>query len=151
MRRMIMLRKKHPVFRRRHFFQGRPIKGAGIKDIFWLNPDGREMTDDEWKQSSARCLGVFLAGDGLLDRGERGEPITDDNFLLLMNAHHENEAFTLPAVGPERAWRAIVDTSWTNDHMRIVHDASTSYDLKARSLVLLIEHKGKDRRGEQQP
>jgi isoamylase len=151
MRRMIMLRKKHPVFRRRHFFQGRPIKGAGIKDIFWLNPDGREMTDDEWKQSSARCLGVFLAGDGLLDRGERGEPITDDNFLLLMNAHHENEAFTLPAVGPERAWRAIVDTSWTNDRMRIVHDASTTYDLKARSLVLLIEHKGKDRRGEQQP
>jgi isoamylase len=151
MRRMIKLRKSHPVFRRRHFFQGRPIKGAGIKDILWLTPDGREMTDDEWKQSSARCLGTFLAGDGLLDRGERGEPITDDNFLILMNANHENAAFTLPALGSKAAWRPIVDTSWTDDRTRVVHDPSTHYDLKARSLVLLIEHRGKERRGEQQP
>jgi isoamylase len=151
MRRMIKLRKSHPVFRRRHFFQGRPIKGAGIKDILWLTPDGREMTDDEWKQSSARCLGTFFAGDGLLDRGERGEPITDDNFLILMNANHENAAFTLPALDSKAGWRPIVDTSWTDDRTRVVHDASTAYDLKARSLVVLIEHRGKERRGEQQP
>src|SRR5581483_6407949 len=49
LQRMIMLRKQHPVFRRRSFFQGRAIKGADIKDILWLAPDGREMTDDEWK------------------------------------------------------------------------------------------------------
>jgi len=151
MRRMIMLRKKHPVFRRRHFFQGRPIKGAGIKDILWLTPEGREMTDDEWKQSSAQCLGVFLAGDGLLDRGERNEPITDDNFLLLMNASHEIVPFTLPGLEPEFGWRALVDTSWSDNRKRVVHDASSNYELKARSVALLIEHRGRDRRGEQRP
>ena len=88
---------EHPVFRRRNFFQGRPIKGAGVKDILWLTPDGHEMTDEEWKQSSARCLGMFLAGQGLLEYGERGEKITDDNFLLLMNARSEEIPFTLPS------------------------------------------------------
>ena len=64
-RQVIALRKNHPVFRRRNFFQGRAIKGAGVKDILWLNPDGNEMTDEEWGQESARSLGVFLAGEGL--------------------------------------------------------------------------------------
>jgi glycogen operon protein len=60
--RVIALRKAHPVFRRRNFFQGRKIRGADIKDIVWLDPDGKEMTDEEWNQEFARCLGVRLAG-----------------------------------------------------------------------------------------
>jgi hypothetical protein len=39
---------------RRSFFQGRATKGAGIKDIVWLKPDGQEMTDQEWNQQFAR-------------------------------------------------------------------------------------------------
>ncbi len=60
-RRVIALRKDHPVFRRRNFFQGRAIKGVGVKDILWLMPDGREMTDEEWGQEFARSLGVLLS------------------------------------------------------------------------------------------
>src|ERR1041385_3884937 len=87
LQRMIMLRKQHPVFRRRSFFQGRPIKGAGIKDILWLTPDGGEITDEVWQESSARCLGMFLSGQGILEYSARGEEIRDDNFLLIMNAN----------------------------------------------------------------
>ena len=144
--RMIMLRKRHPVFRRRNFFQGRPIKG--VKDISWLAPDGREMTDEEWKQSSAHCLGMFLAGEGLLEYSDRGEPVADENLLVLMNAHSDDMAFVLPTPGPGGNWRAMVDTTWDDQSRRSVHDAGTAYPLKARSLVLLIEHRGADRRGE---
>ena len=147
--RMVMLRKKHPVFRRRNFFQGRPIKGEGIKDIVWLSPDGREMADEEWKQSSARCLGMALTGKGPLEYGDRGEPITDDNFLLLINAHSEEIPFTLPQLGPGQSWRAIVDTTWSDHARRSIHEAGTSYPLTGRSLALLIEHRASERRGEE--
>ena len=62
-RRVTKLRKKHPVFHRRHFFQGRPIKG--VKDILWLNPQGNEMSEDEWNHPS-NCLGhvSFRGGSG---------------------------------------------------------------------------------------
>ena len=146
--RMIKLRKSHPVFHRRNFFQGRPIKGAGVNDILWLRPDGCEMTDEEWKQSSARCLGIALAGEGLLQHSEHGEPIADDNFLLLMNAHHEEIPFSLPKLGPGRNWRTLVDTTWEDHTRRSVHEAGSLYPLKARSLALLIENLGNDRRRE---
>ena len=144
--RMTKLRKDHPVFHRRNFFQGRPIKGADIKDVVWLTPDGREMTDEEWKQSNARCLGMLLTGEGLGERGPRGETVTDDNFLLIINAHHEDVSFNLPALKPEETWRAVVDTTWDDLTQRSVHDGGTMYSLKARSLALFIEHKVNERR-----
>jgi glycogen operon protein len=144
--RMVMLRKRHPVFRRRNFFQGRPIKGAGVKDILWLTPDGHEMADEEWKQSSARCLGMFLAGVGLAEYGDHGEQIIDNNFLLLMNAHHEEIPFTLPSLAPGANWRAMVDTTWEDQNRRSVHISGQTYPLKARSLALLIEHRENERR-----
>ena len=146
LQRMIMLRKQHPVFHRRSFFQGRPIKGIGIKDILWLTPDGREMTDQEWQESSARCLGMFLSGEGILEFGNRGETITDDNFLLIMNASHEETRFTLPALEAGKNWRAIVDTTWPDQRQRSLHEAGTVYNLHGRSLALLIEHRPSDRR-----
>jgi glycogen operon protein len=86
-RRILALRREHPIFRRRRFFQGRPIHGEDIKDIAWLNPDGREMTDLEWEQHFARCLGVYLSGAELDETDARGRPVRDDDFLLLINAH----------------------------------------------------------------
>ena len=88
--RMINLRKRHPVFRRKRFFQGRPIKGANVKDVLWLNPAGHEMSEDEWRDPSVRCLGMFLSGQGLDETDERGRKVGDENFLVLLNAHHED-------------------------------------------------------------
>ena len=146
--RMVSIRKQHPVFHRRNFFQGRPIKGAGVKDILWLTPEGHEMADEEWKRSHANCLGVLLSGEALEEHGERGEVIKDSNFLLLMNAHHEEISFTLPSVAAGLKWRALVDTNWTDHARRSVHEKGSTYPLQPRSLALLIEHRGVERRGE---
>jgi isoamylase len=140
--RMVALRRDHPVFRRRHFFQGRPIHGTGVKDIVWLNPDGREMTDEEWNQHHARCLGVYFAGEGLTETDERGRPITDSNFLLLFNAHHEEIPLTLPQLAGGPRWLVVLDTAheeglaWDGVYM-----AGTSYPLQGRSLALLQQQK----------
>ncbi|TXF11985.1 glycogen debranching protein GlgX [Pelomicrobium methylotrophicum] len=136
--RLVALRREHPVFRRRHFFQGRPIHGTGVKDILWLNPDGREMTEEEWNQHHARCLGVYLAGEGLTETDERGRPITDANFLVLFNAHHEEIPFTLPRLAGGSRWLSVLDTAYEEGlAWDGVYMAGTPYPLQGRSLALL--------------
>jgi isoamylase len=109
-RRMIQLRHDHPVFRRPKFFQGRRIRGSEIKDVMWFNPGGNEMTDEEWMSPFVRCLGVLLSGDTIDVVHFTGEPIRDDTFLFLINAHYEPIPFLLP--GQEDVeWQLILDTS----------------------------------------
>jgi glycogen operon protein len=138
--RMIALNKTHPVFRRRSFFEGRRVAGTAIKDIVWLKHDGNEMTDEEWQLSHARCLGVFLAGEALEEADERGRPVQDDDFLLLLNAHHEEISFVLPVFDPETRWTLEFDTS---RDAGLGHDgvfmAGQPYPLQGRSLALLRE------------
>ena len=151
-RQLIALHKEHAVFRRGKFFQGRKIKGAEIKDIVWLRPDGEEMTDEEWNQDFARCLGVALSGAVIDEVTERGQRVKDENFLLLMNAHFEEIHFTLPAPPLGAGWIALIDTSCqiSGDANRFFVGRS-SYPLQARSLALLVERasdrvRGPDRR-----
>jgi isoamylase len=105
------LRAAHPVFRRRRFFQGRPIHGSNIDDIAWLRPDGQEMTDDDWKAGFARSVAIFLNGKGIPERDALGEAIVDDSFLLLVNAYHQQITFTLPGEAYGRTWDIVVDTA----------------------------------------
>jgi isoamylase len=143
-RKVIGLRKNHPAFRRRNFFQGRAIKGAEIKDILWLRPDGEEMTDEEWKQQSARCLGVFLSGKALQEVDERGQPVVDCDFLLLMNADHEEIPFVVPQTPSAAQWLTLVGTSCqTKDQTDCVYEAGAQYPLQPRSLVLLVERESR--------
>jgi isoamylase len=108
-RRAVALRNAHPLFRRRTFFRGRAVRDPAVKDISWLNPNGEEMSDQDWEQSFARCLGVFLSGRGLTERDERGDPVEDDDLLLLLNAHHDAIPFTVPGETGMR-WDAVLDT-----------------------------------------
>jgi len=135
-RQLVHLRKQHPVFRRQHFFQGRPIKGVGIKDIIWLNPNGQEMSQEEWNKSFARCLGVYLAGEALDERDEHNQPIVDDDFLLLLNAHDGEIAFLLPNYKADTHWRIVLDTAEPDAPIRDF-SAGENYVLKSRSLALL--------------
>jgi glycogen operon protein len=108
-RKLIQLRADHPVFRRPKFFQGRRIRGSEIKDVMWFNPGGNEMTDEEWSSPFVRCLGVLLSGDTIDVQNFEGQPIRDDTFLLLINAHYEPIAFVLP--GQEHLeWQLVLDT-----------------------------------------
>ncbi|MFY9908580.1 MAG: glycogen debranching protein GlgX [Candidatus Sulfotelmatobacter sp.] len=140
--RMINLRKRHPIFRRRHFFQGRPIIGANVKDVLWLNPGGNEMSEEQWRDASTRCLGMFLAGQGLDETDVRGRKLADENFLILLNAHYEDVPFALPAFHPGTRWVAWMDTSQENGLRNAdTHDAGTAYPLQARSMAVLLERR----------
>jgi len=136
-RRLVKLRREHPVFCRRHFFQGRPLHGSEAKDIVWLKPDGTEMTTEEWNQDFARCLGVYLSGAALGETDARGNPVRDDDFVVLFNAHHEPLPFRLPSYGAT-GWVAIVDTA-RDDGLAAdgTFAAADTYPLEGRSLVLL--------------
>ncbi|HJT04590.1 MAG TPA: glycogen debranching protein GlgX [Pseudonocardiaceae bacterium] len=105
------LRAAHPVFRRRRFFQGRPIRGSNIEDIAWLRPDGQQMSDEDWNAGFAKTVGIFLNGRGIPDRDALGERITDDSFLLLINAYHRPITFTLPDATYGGSWEIVVDTA----------------------------------------
>ncbi len=135
-RRMIRLRKEHPVFRRRRFFQGRELRG--VKDITWLTPAGREMTDEEWGSSLVRSLGLQMSGllEGEYD--SQGRPLEDDDFLLLFNASDEEITFQLPSIPEEARWEMVMDTSYyaglkANGFLK----PGDTYLLKALSMAVL--------------
>ena len=136
--RLIRLRRAHPVFRRRNFFQGRPIRGSGIKDIHWFKPDGSEMSDEEWAHDFARGLGVYLSGESLGEVDTRGRAIHDDNFILLFNAHHERIDFRLPTLCEGCTWQSELDTHY---HAGLETDGryagGDQYPLEGRTLALL--------------
>ncbi|MGH9645116.1 MAG: glycogen debranching protein GlgX, partial [Terriglobales bacterium] len=139
-KRLIALRHDHPAFHRRNFFQGRKIKGAEVTDIAWLRPDGQPMTDEEWNQEFARCLGVSLSGEAVDEVDERGQRVRDENFLMLLNAHHEEIPFALPPAAADAGWIALVDTSCqTTRRPDAFYNGGSSYPLQARSLALLVE------------
>jgi isoamylase len=109
-RRLIQLRHQHPVFRRPKFFQGRRIRGSEIKDVMWFNPGGNEMSEEDWRLPFARSLGMMLSGDTIDVLNFQGEPIRDDTFLFVINAHYETISFLLP--GEEHIeWQLLIDTA----------------------------------------
>jgi glycogen operon protein len=109
--RIIRFRKEHPNFRRRRWFAGRPMHGSEAGDVGWFKPDGNVMTDQDWQTGYARSLGVFLNGDAIQTPDTRGEPITDDSFYLLFNAHYESITFKLPTCPWGDRWTRVIDTS----------------------------------------
>ncbi|GGS26431.1 MULTISPECIES: glycogen debranching protein GlgX [Actinokineospora] len=109
---VIALRHAHPVFRRRRFFAGRPIRrGDELRDIAWFTPSGQEMTDEDWESGFGRCIVTFLNGEGIPDMDQRGERVTDDSFLLCFNAHHEDIEATVPDGEYGAEWEVVVDTA----------------------------------------
>ena len=95
-RRVIRLRRQNPVFRRQKFLRGRGEPGADLPDVWWMRPDGRRMTQRDWRRGDALSLGVFLNGDEIGAQTATGEPVRGDSFLLLFNAHLEPIGFNLP-------------------------------------------------------
>jgi len=133
-RMLIQLRREQPVLRRRQFFQGRPIRGSEVKDVSWLEPSGKEMTDKAWNAGFIRCLGVLLAGDQIDELDERGRRIEGDTLLLLLNAHHEPIPFTLPKHAGGW-WDLVFDTAKGNAD-EVCHSVGQVYDLADRSMAV---------------
>jgi isoamylase len=141
-RKLIQFRAKHPTFRRRRWFQGQPIKGMGVEDIGWFQPDGSEMSEEHWNQDFAKSMAVFLNGQGIRSVGPKGEQITDDSFYIIFNAHHEPLDFKLPSRKYGTNWVKVIDTNTS-----IVSDNSETYSAKesitveSRSIIVLRKPK----------
>jgi isoamylase len=136
-RRLMEFRRRHPVFRRRNWFQGREIFGSGVTDIGWFNPDGGEMTEEQWNTGFAKSIGVFLNGEEIPSPDERGERVLDDSFLLLFNAHHDMMPFTLPADRWGEEWTVDLDTYEPfSDGVR-TYKSGQDVPVEARSIIVL--------------
>jgi isoamylase len=137
-RELIYFRRQHPVFRRRKWFQGQSIRGAEEKDIGWYNPDGTDMTQEQWDVGYAKSIAVFLNGNKIPSPGPQGQKISDDSFLLFFNAHYETIEFTLPNGFQEDQWQMVIDTK----EARFVQDdriftGSQKVPVIGRALVVL--------------
>ncbi|EWC59732.1 Glycogen debranching enzyme [Actinokineospora spheciospongiae] len=137
---VIALRAKHPVFRRRRFFAGRPIRrGDELRDIAWFTPSGDEMSDEDWGSGFGRCIVTFLNGEGIPDLDQRGERVSDDSFLLCFNAHHEDIDVTVPDGDYGAEWEVVLDTA-TGEVSAVeprVITKDTKLSLTSRSLIVL--------------
>jgi glycogen operon protein len=143
-RRLAALRRRHPGFRRRGWFQGRPVRrgtGTALPDIAWFAPDGTEMTDEQWDSALSRSLQVFLDGHGITVPDERGEPILDDTFLIVFHAAPEPRKIKLPDAVWGKVWCRVMDSERgfapDPDSCAEHYEASTEIDVLARSLWLL--------------
>jgi glycogen operon protein len=136
-RRLAELRRKHPVFRRRRWFEGRAIRGEST-DVAWLRPDGTEMSEEDWENGFAKSLTVYLNGMQIASPDPRGQKVEDDSFMLCFNAHHEPLDFCIPKGEWGRRWVKVLDTSLPlpgldGDEI----GAGSIVTLESRSLLLL--------------
>ena len=140
-RSLVRLRRAHPVLRHRHFFEGRPAFVGGPKDLAWFAPDGNEVNDDLWWSPGLHTVGMYLAGGALRSRTARGEPITDDSFLLLLHGGADEAEFLLPASPWAVRYERLLDTADERPHAAGWADnPGDVVVLGARSLVLLKAH-----------
>lgn len=136
-RRVTALRKRHPVFRRRRFFDGKPIRsGDQIRDIAWLTPAGKEMSPDDW-WSGVHGVAVFLNGDAIPAPDSRGERVIDDTFLLCFNGQPETVEFVTPAGEYAQNWTGELDTNDRTGSTSLMVAAGEKVTVGPRSILVL--------------
>ena len=140
-RRVIKLRKDHPVLRRRRFFYGDAAHGgeSKLQEIGWLRPSGEHMRDEDWTAWYARSLMVYVNGHAISEPDRRGEKIVDNSFLLLVNASEEDIEFTIPTEpsGSSKAWKVVIDTQPTKGLPRKLKPKA-KVEVESHSLCLLM-------------
>ncbi len=135
-KKVIAIRKDHPVTHRRRYFKNRQIQGEGINDIRWLNTDGIDMTQEEWDTSFIRSMGMLLNGELMREIDEYGNALKADILLILVNSYWEPIAFTLPHEALGTDWEVLIDTA--DEKPDKTYDLVQSvYEIESRSLVLL--------------
>jgi glycogen operon protein len=129
-RHLTALRRDHPVFRRRRFL-------SGDGDISWFTPEGAEMTDGDWRTGYAKAIAILLNGDAITEPDRRGEPVSDDSFLLLFNASDAELTFGLAAA--DGLWACVLDTAtaYVFDDDGPTTRAGEKLTLDARSIQVL--------------
>jgi len=137
--RLIQYRREHPNFHRRSFYEQDPSVGLQKANVRWIRADGAPMTEADWNEGGwMRTVAMFPPGDAPEIRDRTGQPIQDDDFLLLMNSHHENVPFRVPEDLDPAQWTVEFDTAGDKQPGREEKaGADGKVDLHARSFMLL--------------
>ncbi|MBF4551819.1 MULTISPECIES: glycogen debranching protein GlgX [unclassified Pseudoclavibacter] len=146
-RAVAQLRADHPTFRRRRFFNGRVeerAEGSALPDIVWLSTDGTQMASEDWNAEFVKSMGMFLNGNAIAGRDERGEEITDVSFMVYFNASETVVEATIPSVEITSHWDIVIDTSGMHTDLEAVEPGAT-IPLEPRSLVVLREAELKEK------
>jgi isoamylase len=141
--RLIRFRLEHPIFHQPSFFKGRDLRGNGMKDLTWFNPDGSEMSDEGWSADFAKVLGVVFSGESGDLRTYTGEPIHDNTFLLYFNAHNQEVDVKLPSSRKVR-WRQVLDTACETGFIEggVKRNGGARHVLPANSMTLFQQESG---------
>jgi glycogen operon protein len=135
-KRLIALRRAHPVFRRERFLEG-AVDGEALPDAWWFRSDGYKMTQKDWNAGDP-VLGLFLNGETIPSRGPRGEEITDDSFLLLFNSSGDDREFMLPRKYMGPGWALELNTADPDALPGSArHEPHSPVTVKARSMLVL--------------
>lgn len=140
-KKMIALRRQHPVFCRKRWFRGEPVESVGVEDIAWFLPEGTPMSEEHWDTDFARSLGVYLNGLSLRTRDEKGNKILDDSFYIIFNAHHDELGFQLPPAAYGDRWKMVVNTATNEEGDE--YTAGSQLMAAGRSLILLMKEEDK--------
>ncbi len=136
-RRLIRLRREHPVFRRDTFLRGAEGERSRLPDVWWFRPDGRKMTRRDWNDGR-HALGMFLNGEEIVSPGPYGEEVEDDSFVVLFNAQPEDETFMLLRRRFGAQWALELSTTDPDaEPGSVSYGARTDVEVVAQSIVIL--------------
>lgn len=137
-RQLIHLRRDHAAFSRKNWFKGELVKGNGIEDIAWFQPDGSKMTAEHWNQDFARSIAVFLNGQGLHAVDSEGQKVIDDNFYIIFNSSGQAIEYKLPDESYAKDWRIIFNTAqYGQEEGKQLYKANEKINIDGRSVILL--------------
>ncbi|MES2828433.1 MAG: glycogen debranching protein GlgX [Bacteroidota bacterium] len=136
-RQLILIRKSHPAFCRRRWFQGQQIKGSGVGDIAWFLPEGFEMQDHNWEEDFAKSLAVYLNGRGIKSRDINGRKVIDDNFYVMFNAYHEGLNYKLPGIKYGAQWEVLLNTEFSSVQQSEKYGPSDEVHVPGRTVIVL--------------
>jgi isoamylase len=136
---IVALRREHPSFRRRSFREKNPALAVSGDQVRWFRADSEEMKNEDWENGGwMRTLGMFLPGVAPEIRDRDGRHVRDDDFLILLNAHHEPVDFHIPAVRRRARWKLVFDTARAQAVENAAFlDRKQVMQMAARSFVLL--------------
>ncbi|MEZ2335305.1 glycogen debranching protein GlgX [Mucilaginibacter sp. RCC_168] len=136
-RKLIHLRNDHSVFSRKNWFKGVPAKDTKIEDIAWFLPDGTQMEEHHWHDRSAKSVAIYLSGEGIRSVDSEGNPVIDDDFYLIFNAHHEGLDYKIPNKKYGLLWKVVMDTSKTEDPGLKEFKPGDTIHVEGRSVILI--------------
>ena len=139
---LIQLRLDHPVLHRRRFFTGRePGDDSNmIPQVEWFDHTGSIMDMDDWQNTHAFSMMIYLNGSDIPEVDWYGNRMVDNDFILIFNAHYEPIMFTLPDERYGRKWQLVVDTH-NPDEPELSYEAGFMITAQSRSFLMLMSDK----------